>query len=96
MGCQLSGLVHSTRESLIFTKGLGFVLQLCQRLVSTRVRSIFRLLLLQNKVFDAELSMAGIFEVTSAARASVLEAAALGKLLLLPVLLTDEGGERGG
>ena len=49
------------------------------------------MLLLQNKAFDAELSMAGIFEVTSIARESILEAVTLGRLLLLPALLTDEG-----
>ena len=52
-------------------------------------------MLQQNEVFDAELSMAGIFEVKSAARAPLLEALTLGKLLLLPALLTDDGHGHG-
>ena len=51
---------------------------------------MLQLRLQQSKLFDAELSMAGIFEVTFAARVAILEALTLGRLLLLPVLLTDE------
>ncbi|CAJ1327368.1 unnamed protein product [Effrenium voratum] len=60
-------------------------------LAVTRTRLIFQSLLAEKRLFDAELSMAGIFEISTGAQARLLEGLQQAPLALLPAVLTDEG-----